>query len=75
MCLLVLTRLCCTIGIVDFVWASGGRSKFLGEWASLRNRIVLLLVCSGPSLPAQLPVYYMHTSGSSGHTPAADVIE
>ena len=31
---------------VDFQWASGGRSKFLGEWASLRNRMVLLWACS-----------------------------
>ena len=30
--------------------------KFLGEWASLRNRMVLLWACSCPSLPAQLPV-------------------
>ena len=47
-CLLVLTRLCFTIGIfcglpVCFRW-----SKFLGEWASLRNRMVLLWVCPVP---------------------------
>ena len=29
--------LCCTVGIL-LVGASGGRSNFLGEWASLRNR-------------------------------------
>ena len=29
---------------------------FPGEWASLRSRVVLLWVCSGPSLLAKLPV-------------------
>ena len=53
-------RLCCTIGIVDFQWASGGRSKNLGEWAYLRNRMVLFWVCSGPSLPAQLLVHWVY---------------
>ena len=48
---------------VDFQWASGGRSNFVGEWASLRNRTVLLWVCSGPD---HLPVY------RSGHTPASE---
>ena len=50
------------------LWISGGQSKFVGEWASLRNRMVLLWVCSGPSLP-------VHTSSSSCHTPAEDVTE
>ena len=40
-----------------FWWASGGRSKFIGEWSSLRKRMVLLWACSGPSLLAQLPVH------------------
>ena len=30
------------------VRTSGGRSKFLGEWASLKNGMVLLWACSGP---------------------------
>ena len=47
-------RHCVTFGVVDFLWASGGQLKFLGEWASL---MVLLLVCSGPSLQALLPVH------------------
>ena len=46
------------IGIVcGLPVGSSGQSNFLGEWASLRNRTVLLLVCSGPSLPAQLLVH------------------
>ena len=43
--LLVLSRVYCTSGIV-FRRASGDRSKFLGEKASLRNKMVLLWVCS-----------------------------
>ena len=46
----------------DVLWTSGGQSKFHGEWASLSNRM------------ASLPVHW-HTSGSSCHTPAADMIE
>ena len=48
-CLLVLSWLCCTSGIVCEL-AFGGRSKFLGEWASLRKRMVLFWVCPGLSL-------------------------
>ena len=51
-CLLVLSRL-----LALFVDFQCGRSKFLGEWASLRNRMVLLWECSGHSLPAQLLVH------------------
>ena len=39
------------------LWASGGRSKFLEEWASLRNRMVVLWACFGPSLMAQLLIH------------------
>ena len=34
------------------LWAASGQSKFLGEWASSSNRMVLMWVCPGPSLPA-----------------------
>ena len=54
---------------VDSWWASGGQSKFHGEWVSFRNRVVLLWVCPGSSLPS---VYSMHTSCN---TPAADMIK
>ena len=62
-CLLVLTRLCCIIGIVFFFYfrlASGGRSKFIGELASMRKWMVqlcafLLLPVSGP-----LSILYAH---------------
>ena len=65
-------RHCVTFGVVDFLWDSGGQLKFLDEWASL---MVLLLVCSGSSLQALLPVHEMHNSGSICHAPSADVIE
>ena len=42
----------CAVLFVDFQWASGGRSKFLEEWASLS---VLLWVCSA-SGPASSPL-------------------
>ena len=48
---------------VDGLWVVS-----LGECASLRNRMVLLWVCSGPSLLTHLLVqwvYLMHTSDSS----------
>ena len=68
-CVGVCARLCCTIVIVDLRLASGGRSKFFGEWGSGR-------VLSLPSGPASGPLKsLMHTSGSSCHTPAADVTE
>ena len=52
-CLLVLTRLCCALFVT-----SGGRWKFLGEWASFRNRMVLLWACLLPltSGPASGPL-------------------
>lgn len=37
---------------LDFQQASGDQSKFHGEWASLRNRMVLLWVCPGTILPS-----------------------
>ena len=50
-CLLVLTRLCSTIGIADFRWASSGRSKFLGEglpWGTGWYCCGCVLAPSGP---------------------------
>ena len=72
---LVLTGCAVLFALIVYFWsASGGRSTFLREWVSLRNRMVLLWVCS---FPAQLPVhwvYKMHTSGSSCHTPITDMM-
>ena len=45
--------------------------NFLENEYPLSNRMALLWVCPGTSLPAQLPI---HTSGYSCHTPAADII-
>ena len=42
---------------VPFAHLVGGQSKFLGEWAVL---MVLLWVCSGLYLPAQVPVHGVH---------------
>ena len=53
----IIVCLSCTIGIVNFQWAFSGWSKFLEEWASLRNRMVLLW---GPSFPSQLPVHWVY---------------
>ena len=64
---LVLSRLCCSSGIVCGLLVVG-----LGEWAPLKNRMMLLWVCPGTALPAQL-LYII--SGSSCHTPATDMIE
>ena len=30
------------------LWTFGGRLKFLGEWASLKNRMVVMWACSAP---------------------------
>ena len=48
---------CCPVLLALFVDFSGGQSKFLGEGASLRNRMVLLWLCFGPSLLVQLLVH------------------
>ena len=68
-CLLVLTRLYCIIGIV----ASGGRKKYLGEWASLGNRMVLMWVCSGPYFRPGFE-YIKCALPALAATPAADVV-
>ena len=50
---MVLSRLCCTS-----LWTSGGWSTFLGEWASLRKRLMLLWVCPGSSLLSLLNAHF-----------------
>ena len=64
---------CCVLfwGIVDFQRASGGQSI---ERGSLRKRVVVLWVCSLPSLPVH-GIHYMSTSGYSSHTPEIELIK
>ena len=55
-CGMSLTSLC-AFGVVQAVLylvalLQWGGSKLVGEWASLRNRIVQLWVCPGPFFPA-----------------------
>ena len=37
--------------VVDFRWASGGQWVCCCEWGSVRNKVVLVWVESGSSLP------------------------
>ena len=55
-CLLVLSKLWCTIGIVCGL-PVGFRWSVKSEWVTLWNRTVLLWVCFGTSHLAQLPVH------------------
>ena len=68
---------CCVplLGIVcglpkDF----GGQSIVERERGSLRKRVVLLWVCSVPSLPVH-GIHYMNTSGYSSHTPEIELVK
>ena len=57
----MLTRLCCTIGIVDF---RSGQSKFIGEWPEQDGADLALLAQSTEYIKCTLPV----------HTPAVDIL-
>ena len=70
----------CFLGglFVDFRRTSCGQSIVERERGSLNKRVVLLWVCSVPSLPVWLPVHgvhYMSTSGYSSHTPEIELIK
>ena len=64
--------LCAFFG--DCLWTSGGQSIVERERGSLRRRVVLLWVCSVPSLPVH-GIHYVSTSGYSSHTPEIELIK
>ena len=76
---------CCVpfLGLfVDFRRTFGDQSIVERERGSLRRRVVLLWMCSVPSLPVCLPVWlpvhgihYMSTSGYSSNTPEIELIK
>ena len=68
---------CLFLGLfVDFRRTCSGQS--IVERGFLRKRVVLLWVCSVPSLPVWLQVHgihYMNTSGYSSRTPEIELIK